>query len=507
MHKLLVFITLIILIANISLAQVPQRLFPQHFKYIKEAIKPNNYSQYQLDDHASTFYNQWKSVYLRDDCGNGQYYVWFNETSSNNSICVSEGQGYGMIITAYFAGFDPNAKDYFDGLYRFYKAHPSQKNPKLMAWNQVKGCIDDTNGRYSASDGDIDIAYALLLADKQWGSSGEINYLSEAINIIEAIITDDVNQNIWTIKLGDWVTNESPEYNDTRCSDFILNHFRAFQSATNNDKWERIINKCYWLINIIQTNYSPQTGLLPDFVINCNSNPLPASPNYLESEYDGNYFYNSCRTPLRIALDYLISGEIRAKNAVDKINNWIKTKTGNDPTKIGAGYFLNGNDIPDNNYSSSAFISPLAVSSMVNNENQSWLNEIYNHLLYQNLQHNTYYNNTLKLLGLIIISGNWWVPFSTSAINESPLEWFYFSITPNPFYESSTINYQLLIPDRVKIDIYNSLGERVTTLVDEFQEAGSHRTVFEASNLPQGVYYYTIRIGERAESGKLLLIK
>jgi hypothetical protein len=78
---------------------------------------------------------------------------------------------------------------------------------------------------------------------------------------------------------------------------------------------------------------------------------------------------------------------------------------------------------------------------------------------------------------------------------------------PNPFKQSTLINYFLLVPDRVIIDIYNSLGSKITTLVDEYQETGSHSAIFEADNLYQGLYYYTIQIGERIESSKMLLIK
>ena len=132
--------------------------FPQHVIYTAGTIKPSNYAQSQLDNEVKAFYDKWKAVYLKDDCGAGQYYVWFDEESDNNSICVSEGQGYGMMITAYMAGYDPNAKIYFDGLYLFYLAHPSVNNDKLMAWNQVTGCTDDPLVGYdSATDGDMNI--------------------------------------------------------------------------------------------------------------------------------------------------------------------------------------------------------------------------------------------------------------------------------------------------------------------------------------------------------------
>lgn len=78
-----------------------------------------------------------------------------------------------MLITAYMAGHDADAQTYFDGLYRFYKAHPSSIDPALMAWQQAKdssGNIVDTSGSDAATDGDMDIAYALLLADKQWAA-------------------------------------------------------------------------------------------------------------------------------------------------------------------------------------------------------------------------------------------------------------------------------------------------------------------------------------------------
>jgi|DewCreStandDraft_4_1066084.scaffolds.fasta_scaffold00022_39 hypothetical protein len=91
--------------------------------------------------------------------------------------------------------------------------------------------------------------------------------------------------------------------------------------------------------------------------------------------------------------------------------------------------------------------------------------------------------------------------------NEEENKIRYFKKFYNPTSNFLTLNYELLLPDNVKLDIYNSLGEKITTLVDEWQEAGSHSAVFEASNLPQGVYYYTIQIGERAESNKLLLVK
>ena len=83
------------------------------------------------------------------------------------------------------------------------------------------------------------------------------------------------------------------------------------------------------------------------------------------------------------------------------------------------------------------------------------------------------------------------------------------SISPNPFSQFTIINYELQTAGRVRIDIFNSLGEKITTLVDEFQEAGKHNYELGITNyeLSAGMYYYRIQIGEKNESGKLMLIR
>ncbi len=225
--------------------------FPQHTAYTSGVIKPNYVSQDQLDNDVKRIYDEWKGRYLvQHPQKPNQYYVFYNLEKINdpeNAVSCSEGHGYGMLATALMAGYDDKAKVYFDGLYYFYKAHPSINDPALMAWQQIKtsnGDIMNTppyaneDGNFSATDGDMDIAYALLLADKQWGSNGEINYLKEAKTIINAIMDKDVNVDEWILKLGDWVNNDDSTYGmGTRSSDFMLSHLKVFQEAKGNSNW------------------------------------------------------------------------------------------------------------------------------------------------------------------------------------------------------------------------------------------------------------------------------
>ncbi|MBI5324942.1 MAG: T9SS type A sorting domain-containing protein [Ignavibacteriae bacterium] len=81
------------------------------------------------------------------------------------------------------------------------------------------------------------------------------------------------------------------------------------------------------------------------------------------------------------------------------------------------------------------------------------------------------------------------------------------TISPNPFSELLITNYELLMRVRVKIELYNSLGDKIQTIVDEYMEAGKHKTEFKADGLPQGIYYLRIKLGETLKSEKIVLIR
>src|SRR5882724_8740523 len=113
MRFLLFLLTGVVYTSGIR-AQLPARPFPQHVIYHAGVIKPSHITQRQMDDSVRSFYTAWKERYINDDCGEGQYYVWYELPGKQ---CVSEGQGYGMIIVAMMAGFDSSAKTTYDGLF------------------------------------------------------------------------------------------------------------------------------------------------------------------------------------------------------------------------------------------------------------------------------------------------------------------------------------------------------------------------------------------------------
>jgi len=380
--------------------------FPQPIRYFAGTIKPNHITQSQMDNSVEGFYLQWKKHYIKNIPGKAERYVWFDE--KDNKRCVSEGQGYGMVIVTLLAGFDPSAKITYDDLYRYYKAYPDKRSKHLMAWAQY------TNGKSadgtSATDGDMDIAYSLLLADKQWGSTGAINYLRAAKEMIAEIMKLDINHQTWSVLLCDGIEQESHDYFDMRSSDFMPSHFKAFAKATNDGRWIKVIDANYRLFSTLQNKYSPKAGLLPDFIVGINKKPKPAPANFLESPYDGYYNYNACRDPWRIGLDYILTGDARSKNIVSKINQWIRATTNNDTYNLSAGYTLAGDDVKHRYFEALSFIAPFAVSAQVDKKNQIWLNKVWDYTTAFKLKDFDYYDNTIKLMDMIIVSGNYWSP-------------------------------------------------------------------------------------------------
>ena len=78
---------------------------------------------------------------------------------------------------------------------------------------------------------------------------------------------------------------------------------------------------------------------------------------------------------------------------------------------------------------------------------------------------------------------------------------------PNPFNPTTTIRYSLPRDGRVKISVFNILGQEVKTLVDGVQRAGSHRVLFDAGGIASGVYFYRIELGERMATRRMVFVR
>jgi endo-1,4-beta-D-glucanase Y len=349
-------------------------------------------------------YNKWKTNFL---VSAGSYGLAVKANA--DYPYVAEGQGYGMELTVLMAGADPSAQSSFDGILKYVLAHPSSINPDLHASEQNSSFVS-VDGSDSATDGDLSIAYALLQADKQWGSAGTYNYKSLAITRINAIKASEMDPKTFLPTLGDWDTPGDSLYNSTRPSDLMIDHFRAFQAATNDPFWGSAVTAAQNLVTQEQNTYAPTTGLIADFVVHTNTTPQPAPANFLEGSTDGQYSYNSVRVPWHLGVDAVVYGDATSKAQTQKITAWFRSKTGDNPSKVVSGYKLDGTPVVS--YLDPEFVATLGPAAMGDPANQAWLDKIWAYTVAQSQTSaaNSYYSASLMLQSMIVMSGNYWAP-------------------------------------------------------------------------------------------------
>ncbi len=107
--------------------------------------------------------------------------------------------------------------------------------------------------------------------------------------------------------------------------------------------------------------------------------------------------------------------------------------------------------------------------------------------------------------------GTSWIQWKISSKEESITEYKLKQSYPNPFNPTTTIEYSLPEKGYTVLNIYNTLGQVVARLVDEFKPAGNYSVEFDASSasggLPSGVYFYNLKSGDYFDVKKMILMK
>lgn len=246
-----------------------------------------------------------------------------------NDITTSEGQSYIMLRSLAIGD-----KKTFDLAYQWTKNN-LQREDKLFAWLWGK----NKNGEYkiidnnSASDADVDIAFALILAYETWG---EDKYLQEALPIIKSIWNNETKQIGSYIVLMPGVNQTASEKIEINPSYFSPYAFRFFQKYDNTNDWNALIDSSYYYLT--QVTSLTGTGLPPDwFLIDNGQIVLEASPK-------SDFSYDAIRVFARIYFDYTKTGEKRALPILDKskyiIDQWSENEGPNQ--KFYVNYKANG---------------------------------------------------------------------------------------------------------------------------------------------------------------------
>ncbi len=103
----------------------------------------------------------------------------------------------------------------------------------------------------------------------------------------------------------------------------------------------------------------------------------------------------------------------------------------------------------------------------------------------------------------ITVTGGTGVTEEIPVVNEFNLSQNY----PNPFNPETNIEFTLAEKSFVTLTVYDLLGNPISILVNNIREAGIHKTKFNGSHLPSGIYLYKLQVGEMAKTLKMVLSK
>jgi endo-1,4-beta-D-glucanase Y len=330
-------------------------------------------------NEARASYDFWKSKYLKSDCGAGLYRV-----DNSQGATFSEGMGYGMVLTAYFGD-----KAEFDGLWKFVQKNFNSNG--VMGWHVTcAGFTDGDGGGASATDGDLDIGFALVVAVDQWGAA----YKKPALDYLQTLKTHDFTtcspSGRFLSTNGDWdkgCTTDNTSY-------FMPAYYRAFSRFAADPQWMKAADDAIavWLANM-----NAKSGLIANEV---DQNGKLGSPpkDYVD--------YNGCRIPWRAALDYLWHGTSGAKQVTDKMTAWANTIG---IAKLVDGYNTDGTPSAAGLYTGmNPWVGGFTAGAMT--YDQTAIDNFFSDFKGIDNDNGVYYGASLRALYLLMLSGNQWEP-------------------------------------------------------------------------------------------------
>jgi len=325
---------------------------------------------------AQTAYNAWKAAFVTASGAGGALRV--QRSSKDQFDTVSEGIGYGMMASVYMAD-----RATFDGLWAYAGAHFDAQG--LMRWKIAASGV--TIEQWSASDGDVDMAWALIMASEQWSAS---TYLDAAASLINAMSTYSIGSD-GMLEPGDhWGSANAL----TNPSYFSPAYFRVFAKVSRNTNWSGpIIDRNYQILSAV----SGTQGLVPDWTTNQNALNQGLLPG---GSFDSStYGYDACRTPWRIAMDYCFNNEPRARDYLLKVGGFFAPIGA---PSIADGYSVTGapKGSGDKNMS---FIGSVGAAAMVGGF-PSLLDGAF--AFGVNSTSNDYFKDSLRVLTMLMMSGN-----------------------------------------------------------------------------------------------------
>jgi len=382
--------------------------------------EPGIYFPGELKTQAiNSRYNEWKNIYYRtieqerelnqetetnkssfENEAEGSARIRFDKDNncqvngeSLDGVCtVSEGIGYGMLIT-FFQGKEED----FRRLWKYSKFHQiAAGTDHLMNW-KLRTFVYGPNkdGAGSATDADLDVATALILGYRKWGDQEMLN---NALQIAKDIYNLEIRDNNKLIMPGNtpmWKNADS--YNPSYFSPVA---FRLFAEYDSERDWNSVLNANYeWLENI-----SANGNLVPDWT---DANGVPkAPPNGSAPATYRQYNFESVRVPWRLAWDQAWYNEPRAKTILIRFADFVIDQTGGNPANISNRYnYSKEGSQPNKTSNSLAHQVSLCATGLASPDYIDWLNACNNIVADTQITGYSYFHHILQLMYGQLING------------------------------------------------------------------------------------------------------
>ncbi len=236
---------------------------------------------------------------------------------SQDNITTSEGQSYTLMRAVWM-----DDQETFDKAWKWTKDN-MQREDKLISWrfgakpDGSFGIQDERGGQNTATDADVDIAYALIMAANRWKSD---DYLYDAKPMIDSIWKKEVVfVNGQPVLAANDIERNNQESILVNPSYFAPYAYRVFAKVDPDRNWNGLVDSSYSLLfaSIDSTlDKEASAGLPPNWIrVDRNTGQVSA-----DKSLDTNYGYDAFRTPWRLALDYRYNKEVRAKQVLGKSN-------------------------------------------------------------------------------------------------------------------------------------------------------------------------------------------
>lgn len=452
---------------------------------------------YNKSQDAANAYAAWISNYVVS-CGGSpvQYRVKFDDGTST----VSEGIGYGLLLAAYAAD-----KAMFDGLWTYYKVNSNGNG--LMNWKI--GSCSGVSGSNGASDADEDAAMALIIAACQWPSAtSPYNYTTEATNLITSVKNCEVDTHTspsYQISNGDgWIGCNSWSNTCRNPSYMAPAYYKQFASYVSSQAsaWNSTTTASY---NLLNANRNGATGLVSNWSDQWGNANSCNGPN--------EYGYDACRYPWRMAADVIWNNDANAKAICNLLGSYV----------ISQGAAGVGGPVPQSGGGGShnaTFVSTFAagiVGTTSAATYQTIMNQMYTQTANTSDGLPAYFGNTLRVLSLFMMTGNFWKPCSVSlpirtielkgSIEQElvKLEWStdsnedidYFDVQKSfdgkNYFSIGIIKYK---SDSKVSNVYSTTDNELPASVNyyrvvQFQKSGEYK-ISQAIYLEQNTYHISI---------------